>query len=50
MDKEIAYDKQDRFLGSLDLIPHLGKRMFFAGVRADQEITCYEYVMTMTML
>ncbi len=43
-DKEIEYDKEDRFAGSLDLIPHLNKRLFFAGIKADQEAKCYKHV------
>lgn len=43
-DVEIEYDGGDRFSGNLDLIPHLEKRFFFAGVRADQEIPCLKHV------
>jgi len=41
---QIVYEKENRFSGTLDLVPHLGKKMILTGIRPEQEIPCYKFI------
>ena len=41
---QIDYEKEAQFSGTLDLIPHLGKKLMLTGIWPDQEIPCYKYI------